>query len=87
MPKRVVDLLTCWRGMCGNPQDAAVWKMVLSCHFWCLWRDRNDRCFEDHERPVVELISFFFKTLFHMTAALDLNVLSFYDFFQPSISL
>jgi hypothetical protein len=31
MPKRVVDLLACWKGVCGSPQGVAVWTMVLSC--------------------------------------------------------
>jgi len=31
MPKRVVDLFACWRGMGGSLQSVAVWKMVLSC--------------------------------------------------------
>jgi hypothetical protein len=32
---------------------------------WCLWKERNDRSFEDRERTVVELKSFFFKTRYH----------------------
>jgi hypothetical protein len=31
MPKRVVNLLACWKGVCGSPLGAAVWKIVLSC--------------------------------------------------------
>jgi hypothetical protein len=54
--------------------------MVPSCLLWCFWRERNDRSFEDCERTVVDLKSFFFKTLYHWTTALDLNLLSFHDF-------
>jgi hypothetical protein len=54
--------------------------MVLSCLLWCLWRERNDRSFEDNERMVAELKSFFFITLYRWTVALDLNLLSFHDF-------
>jgi hypothetical protein len=56
---RVVDLFTCWRGVFGKPQSVAVWKMVPSCLSWCIWRERNDRCFEDRESTVAELKSFF----------------------------
>lgn len=43
--------------------------------------ERNDRNFEDREKTVVELKSFF-KTLCHKTTALDLNLLSFHDFLE-----
>jgi hypothetical protein len=54
MPRRVVELLTCWwslRNHLGNAwgvgvgggggggESTAVWKMVPTCFFWCLWRE------------------------------------------------
>jgi hypothetical protein len=45
--------------------------MVPSILLWCLWRERNDRNFEDCERMVVEIKSFFFNTLYHGTVVLD----------------
>jgi hypothetical protein len=58
-----------------------VWKMVPSCLMWCLWREQNDRNFEDQERSIEELKSFFFHSLFSWTAAyLAPLVLSFNDF-------
>jgi hypothetical protein len=58
-----------------------VWKMVPCCLLWCLWRERNDRHFEDKERTIEELISFFFHSLFSWTTAfLAPLVISFNDF-------
>jgi hypothetical protein len=34
--------------------------VVPSCLLWCLWRERNDRSFEDSERTTTDLKSFFF---------------------------
>lgn len=31
MPKRVVDLFACWRGLRGNLQIGAVWNMIPLC--------------------------------------------------------
>lgn len=31
MPRRIVDLFTCWRGLFGSPLSVAIWKMVPSC--------------------------------------------------------
>jgi hypothetical protein len=80
MPLRVVDLFACW-WTGGRSRNAVVWKMVPSCLMWCLWRERNDRTFEDQERTLEELKSFFFFTLFSWTAAyLAPLAISFSDF-------
>jgi hypothetical protein len=80
MPHRVVDLFACWwKG--GRSQSAVVWKMVPCCLIWCLWRERNDRQFEDKERTIEELISFLFYSLYSWTNAfLAPLVISFNDF-------
>jgi hypothetical protein len=63
MPIRVVDLFACWWSV-GSTQSAIVWKMVPPCLLWCLWREINDSIFEDRERTLEELKSFFFNTLY-----------------------
>jgi hypothetical protein len=75
----VVDLFACqWTG--GSSRSAVVWKMV-PCLLWYVWRERNDRQFEDKERIIEELISFFFHFLYSWTAVfLTPLVLSFNDF-------
>jgi hypothetical protein len=77
----LVDLFTCWRGLFGSPQSVVVWKMVPSCLLCCLWKERNDRSFEDRERIVVELKFFLFNTLYLWIAAFVYpNLFSFHDF-------
>jgi hypothetical protein len=53
----------------GDSQSAIVWKIVPLCIMWCLWRERNDRSFENLERTLEELKSFFFFSLFAWTTA------------------
>jgi hypothetical protein len=79
MPLRMVDLFACWwRGGCSR--GAVVWKMVHSCLMWCLWREQNDRNFEDKEITFEELKTFFFCSLYTWTAAfLTSLVISFHD--------
>jgi len=79
MPRRVVDLFACWRVPRGRFQLDAVWK-IPPCLMWCLWRERNDRSFEDHERTLVELKNLFFTTPFFWVAASDCSFLNFYAF-------
>ena len=63
MPKTVVELLACWQGNFGHHCNGVIWMAVPHCLMWCIWRERNNRCFEDYERTIVGLKLFFFKTL------------------------
>jgi hypothetical protein len=60
MPLRVLDLFACWWTV-GRPMSAVIWKMVPTCIFWCVWKERNDRCFEDLERSSEDILASFFS--------------------------
>ena len=47
---------------CGH-NNGVIWMAVPYCLMWCIWRERNNRCFEDFERTIADLKLFFFKTL------------------------
>ena len=63
MPKTVVELLACWQGNFGHHSNGVIWMVVPHCLMWCIWRERNNQCFEDFERTIAGLKLFFFKTL------------------------
>jgi hypothetical protein len=82
MPRRVRDLFACWRGKFGSPLSEAVWKMISLSLMWYIWRERNDRNFEDRERKVTELKRPYFNSLFHWIATYDcFHIFGFHDFF------
>jgi hypothetical protein len=61
MPRRMVNLYTCW-WTAGSTHSAVVWKKVPSCLLWCLMlRERNNTSFEDHERTLDEIKALFFS--------------------------
>jgi hypothetical protein len=62
-------------------RSAGLWKMVHSCLLWCLWRESNDRSFEDHERTPEEFesLSLFFFNLWTVVFVYPL-VLCYDDF-------
>ena len=41
MPRRVVDLLTCWQRKLGRHRHIEIWKAAPHCLIWCLWREWN----------------------------------------------
>ena len=63
MPKTVVELLACWQGNFGHHRNGVIWMAVPDCLMWCIWRERNSRCFEDSERTIANSKLLFFKTL------------------------
>jgi hypothetical protein len=63
MPIRVIDLFTCWWKF-GRLRSASIWKMVPICIFWCVWRERNLRCFEDLDSSMEDILVSFFHTLY-----------------------
>jgi hypothetical protein len=67
MPRRVIELLDCWRGQLGSRSVLAVWRMSLLCLMWSIWREQNARCFEDREMAVEELKNILVKTLYIWT--------------------
>ena len=66
-PLKQLTIGRCMSLLCSSIcciRNPVVWKMVPSSLFWCLWREMNDRIFEDRERTLKELKSLFFLFFF-----------------------
>jgi hypothetical protein len=80
MPSSVLDLCACWC-FSGRTRSAVVWKMVPICIFWSIWRERNNRCFEDLECSMEEILASLLYSLYSWTVAyLSPSSLSYADF-------
>jgi mannosylglycoprotein endo-beta-mannosidase len=64
MPEKVVDVLWSWNRRFSNPVAKVIWRMIPSCVWWCLWRERNNRCFEDVSFSLVSVQGFLLFSLF-----------------------
>ena len=58
------ECLGSWRTQKGNRTILQIWRMALLCVMWCLWRERNERSFEDREIGRMELKKRVLQTLF-----------------------
>ena len=76
MPFGIVDFLSCWGGGCRNTRIRKVWDMVPLCIFWCIWWERNTRCFEGMERNLLELKGLVLRTLMEWSKAAGVLVFS-----------
>ena len=43
--------------------DWVIYSKCLICLMWCIWKERNSRCFEDFERAMPDLKFLFIRTL------------------------
>jgi hypothetical protein len=68
MPRIVIDLFACW-WKAGRPRSAAVWKIVPICILWCVWKEKNLRCFEDLENSLEDIVASFLHMLYLWTVA------------------
>ncbi|XP_042965136.1 uncharacterized protein LOC122299173 [Carya illinoinensis] len=59
MPNSVVEVLACWPTLLSCSQVAAVRKMTPLCIMWCMWLERNERCFNNREHNVDEIWGLF----------------------------
>ena len=63
IPMSVVGLFACRQGRFGRHCNGDIWKVVPLCLMWCIWKERNSRCFEDIEHSMPDLKLLFFRTL------------------------
>jgi len=87
MPRRVIDLFSCW-WKARRPRSATVWKMVPICILWCVWKERNLRCFEDMENSLEDIVASFLHMLYFWTVAFlsPLSISFSYFLFRFSLS-
>ena len=68
MPQSTYALLHCWR---RKGPAHLIWNAIPSCLMWLLWRERNQRAFEDSERHSAELKLILLRTLMEWIAAVS----------------
>jgi hypothetical protein len=57
-----------------------IWKMVPICLFWCVWKERNNRCFKDLERSMKDILAFVFSYFVSLDGCFCVPLLSYVDF-------
>ncbi|CAN4096893.1 unnamed protein product [Withania somnifera] len=51
MSESIKDDLVSWSSWKVGKSTRKVWKMIPACIFWCIWTERNFRCFEGTITP------------------------------------
>ena len=64
MPQSVADLFASWQGPFGRQHNIDLCLADPHCVLWCLWRERNNRCFEGMEWSTLEIKSLLLHSLF-----------------------
>jgi len=63
MPEHTADLMSCWMKRGGSKSQKKWWRIIPSCIWLSVWRERNGRCFEDKIRSVHDVKWNFLETL------------------------
>lgn len=70
MPQGVAQLLACLQGRFCQHHSIDIWKVILHCLMWCIWRERNAMIFEWCESSVLDLKLLLLISLFEWMTAL-----------------
>ena len=62
-PEHITTLLSGWYNYFGK-HNSSVWNLVPLCLMWTIWRERNNRTFEDEKHSLPKLLELFYGLLF-----------------------
>ncbi|WMV23799.1 hypothetical protein MTR67_017184 [Solanum verrucosum] len=52
MPEHTADLLSCWISRGGRKSKKKWWCIIPSCIWWCIWKERNSRCYDNKANSI-----------------------------------
>ena len=55
MPSKIDETLFSWEEAAVEATNRERWRIVPACIWWTIWRERNDRCFENVENNLQEV--------------------------------
>ena len=55
MPSKIDETLFSWKEAGVGATNKERWRMILACIWWTIWRERNDRCFENRDNNLQEV--------------------------------
>ena len=82
----IPDLLFGWWNWLGK-HSSQIWNLVPLCILWCIWREWNQRTFEDLNSSDDQMLASFSRTLFDWSQAWGLTSSNFLPSFLCSLSL
>ena len=68
----VSDLFLSWQGSFGGHRSIDLRRTVPHCVLWCIWQERNSRCFEGKEWSTSDLKSLLLHTLLGWSSSFNL---------------
>ena len=55
MPSKIDETLFSWEEAGIGATNRERWRMTPVCIWWTMWRERNDRCFENRDNNLQEV--------------------------------
>ncbi len=70
MPKRVIDVYCCWKGLYGWHSNSVMWNVAPHSLICMIWMEWNNQTSKGVERSIIEIKSIFFCLLFEFCTML-----------------
>lgn len=61
----IENVVQAWRRKLRDKNSKLVWDLIPGCIVWCVWRERNNRYFEDQARSTKQFRELFYLTLYN----------------------
>lgn len=84
MPQTIREVVVSWGHLTVDGAIRNTWRMIPACIFWCLWTERNQRCFEGISTPNRSLKA---KCLFSLFCWSNLSYVNSYTAFLDLLAL
>ena len=85
IPRSIPNLLLgCWNWL--EKHSSQIWNLVPLCILWCIWKERNQRTFEDLDSSGDQMLASFSGTLFDWSPAWGLMTSDSLPSFLSSLS-
>ena len=85
-PRLIPDLLFGWWNWLEK-HSSQIWNFVPLCILWCIWKERNQRTFEDLDSSGNQMLASFCGTLFDWSQAWRVTTSDSLPSFLSSLSL
>ena len=85
IPRSIPNLLLGWWNWLEK-HSSQIWNLVPLCILWCIWKERNQRTFEDLDSSGDQMLASFSGTLFDWSPAWGLMTSDSLPSFLSSLS-
>lgn len=68
-----MDVIQCWSGQLGSKRKGKIWNVFTHFLVWVIWKEKNERIFEEKEFSLVKVKSSLLHNVFEWACVSELG--------------